>query len=404
MKVKISVMIVWLFMICLVFGCRGEKKAESEWSGTVEQKNGVRVVNNPAEPFYGKLELILEQDLNLGNEEDENTLFYRAYGLDVDSQGNIYVMDAGNFRIQKFNSTGEYLQTIGKKGQGPGEFDRMQSFYVDEENKLYVSSGMKIQIFDEQGEFLKSIPLTSQISDFWISPDDFIYCLVYSSSEEGRERKVIKVNMEGKEVDEIDRFADTKVVQRKSGGQTAAFLLYHNYNHSLHLVPFQNNGLIYAHSSEYRLFHLNSAGELDFVIQKDEPYHSISKREKDKIVQDMKDSLSDRGNEWSEDVIEQACQFPATRPFFSNIAMDDQGRIYARRVRSVLDEKETYEFDIFNADGYYLYKTEIDFSPSLIKNGFVYQIKTDEEAGTVRIVRYRVKNWDQIKTTIKTAL
>lgn len=50
-KVKTRLMIVCLFMICLVFGCIGEKKTESEWSGTVEQKNGVRVANNPEEPF-----------------------------------------------------------------------------------------------------------------------------------------------------------------------------------------------------------------------------------------------------------------------------------------------------------------------------------------------------------------
>jgi hypothetical protein len=404
MKVKIRVMIVCLSMICLAFGCSGEKKAESEWKGTVEQENGVKVVNNPDEPFYGNLELVLEQDLSLGNEEDENYFFYRVYGLEVDSQGNIYVMDAGNFRIQKFSSDGEYLQTIGKKGQGPGEFDRMQSFYIDGEGSIYVSSGMKIQKFNDKGGFEKSIPLASQIYDFWVSPDDFIYGLVYSSTEEGRVRKVVKIDMEGKEVEEIAQFSVTKVVTRKSGEETAAFLISHTYNHSLPLAAFQHHDLIYAHSSEYSLFHLNSHGELDCIINKNEPYQSISNREKDKIIQGIKDHISDRGQKWPDGVIEQACQFPAHRPFFSDLAVDDQGRIYVRRVRSVLDEKETHEFDIFSADGYYLYKTEIDFSPSMIENGFIYRIKTDEEAGTVRIVRYRVKNWDQIKTTIKTAL
>jgi len=400
MKVRIRVIIVCLFMICLVFGCAGEKKAGSEWSGTVEQENGVRVVNNPEQPFFGSLELVLEQDLSIGNEEDDHYLFYRAFGMDVDSQGNIYVMDTGNFRVQKFGSSGEYLQTIGKKGQGPGEFDRMQSFYIDEENNLYISSGMKIQIFNERGEFVKSIPLTFQINDFWISPDDFIYCLVYSFDEGESTRRAVKLNVEGKEIEEIDRFGSRKIVTRKSGGQTAAFVLSHSYNHSMHLVPFQYKGLVYAYSAEYSLSHLNLMGELDFIIKKNEPYQSISKREKDKIIQDAKDSMSDRGQEWPDGVIEEACQFPANRPFFSGLAADEQGRIYVRRVRSVLDERENREFDIFSADGYYLYKTEIDFSPSLIKDGFVYRIETDEEVGTVRILRYRVKNWDQIKTTI----
>ncbi|MFO7981414.1 MAG: 6-bladed beta-propeller [Candidatus Aminicenantes bacterium] len=400
MKVKISVMIVCLFTICLMFNCAGEKKVESEWNGSVEQENGVRVVNNPEEPFYGNLELVLEQDLSIGNEGDNNYLFYRPYGLSLDSQGNIYVMDTGNYRIQKFSSSGEYLQTIGKKGQGPGEFDRMQSFYIDGEDSIYVSSGMKIQKFNDKGEFVTSIPLASQIYDFWVSPDDFIYGIVYSSTEEGRVRKVIKINMEGKEVEEIAQFADTKVVTRKSGEQTAAFLISHTYNHSLPLAAFQHHDLIYAHSSEYSLFHLNSYGELDCIINKNEPYQSISKREKDKIIQGIKDRISDRGQKWPDDVIEQACQFPAHRPFFSDLAVDDQGRIYVRKIRSVLDEKETYEFDIFSPEGYYLYKIEIDFNPSLIEDGFVYRIKSDEDSGTVKIIRYRVKNWNQMKATI----
>jgi len=220
-------------------------------------------------------------------------------------------MDTGNFRIQKFDSSGKYLQTIGKKGQGPGEFERIQGFYIDEENNLYVSSGMKIQIFNERGEFVKSILLTSQINDFWISPDDFIYCLVYSFTEGESERRVIKVDIKGKEIEEIDRFENMKMVSRKSGGQTAVFIVSHNYNHSMQLIPFQYKGLIYAYSAEYSLFHLNSKGELDFIINKNEPYQSISKREKDKIIQDTKDSMSDRGQEWPGGVIEEACQFPA---------------------------------------------------------------------------------------------
>ncbi len=201
-------------------------------------------------------------------------------------------------------------------------------------------------------------------------------------------------------MEEIAKFEDTKVVSRKSEGRTAALLIYHDYNNSLRLGPFQYKGLIYAHSADYSLFHLNSKGELDFIINKKEPYQSISKREKDKIIQEKKESLSDRGQKLPEDMIEQACQFPAHRPFFSAISVDDKGRIYARKIRSVLDEKEIHDFDIFSADGYYLYETEIDFRPYLIKNGFIYQMKSDEEAGTVRLIRYRVKNWDEIKNTI----
>lgn len=39
----------------------------------------------------------------------EPGLFYFPKGVAVDSAGNVYVVDAGNFRIQKFATDGKYL-------------------------------------------------------------------------------------------------------------------------------------------------------------------------------------------------------------------------------------------------------------------------------------------------------
>jgi len=400
MKAKIRILFIYLFMFSLLMNCQREKSDESEWQGSLEEENGVQIVNNPEAPFYGNLELELELDLIIGNEEDDHYFFYRAHEVVVDSQENIYVMDAGNFRIQKFSRSGEYLQTIGEKGQGPGEFDQMYSFYIDQKGQIYVLGGTKIHKFNEKGEFEKSIPLALRMYNFWVSPEDFIYGIVYTSTEEGRKRRIVKVNMEGKEVDEIAQFACIDVVSRKSEGRTMAFSLTHSYNHSLCLAPSKFKNLIYGYSADYRLFRVNSKGEIDLIINKKEPYHSISIREKADIVQGIKEHMSNRSQKWPEDVIKEACQFPAHRPFFSDIATDDKRRIYVRRVKSVLDEKETQEFDIISADGFYLYRTEIDFMPYLIKRGFIYRMKSYEETGSLKLIRYQIKNWDQIKTTL----
>jgi hypothetical protein len=56
--------------------------------------------------------------------------------------------------------------------------------------------------------------------------------------------------------------------------------------------------------------------------------------------------------------------------------------------------------NIFSKDGYYLYKTFLPFSPDIVKNGVLYDRFTSEETGEVKIKRYKVKNWDQIKRGI----
>jgi hypothetical protein len=398
MKTKTLILFASLCVLLILSSCQSGKEDKAEWPGSVEEKDGVQILNNPGSPFYGNLELELEQDLSIGNEEDDQYFFYRAYNLDADSAGNIYVMDAGNSRIQKFDRNGEYVQTIGKKGQGPGEFDSMYGFYIDQEGQIYVSSGTKIQKFSADGAFEKGIPLSNRIYNFWVSPDDFIYGVTTTSRENGRIRQLVKVDMEGKELEEIAHYAEVKAVNREGeGGQRMAFVLMHNYNHELSISPFTYTSFIYGYSADYRISRLNAQGEPDLIINKEEPHHSISSREKDEIVKGIRNHLAQRDQKWPEDVIMEACQFPDHRPFFSGITADDHGRIYVHRGKSVLDEDEIQTFDIFSADGVYLYRTELDFVPQVVKNGFLYRIKSDEDTGDLKVIRYRIKNWNEIK-------
>jgi hypothetical protein len=401
MKNKTFILFISLCILFTLTGCRGEKSDQAEWQGSVEEKDGVRIVHNPETPFYGNLELDLEKDLSIGNEEDEQSFFYRTYRLGVDSGGNIYVMDAGNNRIQEFNPVGEYVQTIGKKGQGPGEFDSMYGFYIDQEEQIYVSSGTKIQKFTADGSFEKGTPLSNRIFNFWVSPDDFIYGIISLSREDGRIRQIVKVNMEGKELEEIAHFEAVKAVNRKlEGGQQTAFVLAHNYNHELSISPFKYTSLLYGYSADYRLFRLNAQGELDLIINKEEPYHSISSSEKDEIVEGIRNHMAQRNTQWPEDVIMEACQFPDHRPFFSGITADDQGRIYVHKGKSVLDEDEIQTLDIFSADGVYLYQTQLEFIPQVVKNGFLYRIESDEDTGLIKVIRCRINNWDEIRASM----
>lgn len=56
------------------------------------------------------------------NEADDNQQFYGVSDLFSDEDGNLYVVEQGNHRVQVFDKNGAFLHTIGKEGQGPGEF------------------------------------------------------------------------------------------------------------------------------------------------------------------------------------------------------------------------------------------------------------------------------------------
>lgn len=179
-----------------------------------------------------------------------------------------------------------------------------------------------------------------------------------------------------------------------------SFAVSHRYNPQLILIPSGNNKFFYTYSADYCLYRINPEGRPDLVIKKLEDYRPISQKEKDEVVQSIREQISGRGQTWPEGVIEQACQFPLHSPFFDRLIIDDAGRLYVRRIKSTLDKSESVEYDIFSSDGYYLYKSALSFSPDAIKNSHMYDISSDEETGEVKIKRYKINNWNDIKKGI----
>lgn len=400
MKTKLNLILTIAIIFLFAANCTQTKITEkTEWKGEIEYENGVKVVKNPAEPLYGKILLDLEEDLSIGREDDDNYMFYGEISIDVDDQGNIYVLEGGNCRLQKFDLTGQYLQTIGKKGQGPGEFESPSRLFLDKENNIYVSERQKrkIHMFNSKGEFVKIIHLSNTTTSFFIAPDKNIFGIANIRTEEESKRCVVKMDPKGEIIKNIAQFATIRPVRRKgTGNGVATFSISHQYNPALYFSRAFNNKHLYAHSSEYSLFQVNLEGDLELIIKKEEPQHLISQKEKNKIYE----RFSDLEERWSKGVVKEAVKFPSHRPFFNKIATDERGRIYVSRVKPVIDESEEVEFDIFSKEGYYLYKTKLPFTPAVIKNSYFYEYYSSEETGEVKIKRYKVKNWGEIAEEI----
>jgi len=138
------------------------------YSQKIETIDGVRVVHNEKGGKWGKnpqVSIKLFQTIGDLNTEDENLAFNSPSDIAMDSSGNIYILDSGNQRIQKFTPEGKYLATIGRKGQGPGEFNYPSSIDIDGQGNLYVLDPFvkKIQVISPQGKELKTILLLKDI-------------------------------------------------------------------------------------------------------------------------------------------------------------------------------------------------------------------------------------------------
>jgi len=114
-----------------------------------ETVNGVRIVHNKKGGIWGKspkVSLELVRKIGDIDTDDENLAFNYPSDVAVDAQGNIYILDAGNARIQKFGPDGNYLATIGRKGQGPGEFVMPGNITFDKDGNLVVADSTQSRI------------------------------------------------------------------------------------------------------------------------------------------------------------------------------------------------------------------------------------------------------------------
>ncbi|KZL89743.1 cell wall-binding repeat-containing protein [Clostridium magnum] len=83
---------------------------------------------------------------------------FEALGLLAkDNEGNIYVTDAANNKVQKFSSDGNLIKEWGTKGSGDGQFVNPRGIAVDSSSgDVYVldTDNSRVQKFNSNGEFI----------------------------------------------------------------------------------------------------------------------------------------------------------------------------------------------------------------------------------------------------------
>src|SRR6516164_458298 len=90
----------------------------------------------------------------------EDGLFRQVTDVAWDAAGNTYISDGYiNSRIAKVDRDGNWLKSWGEPGDKPGQFDTPHSIAVDAEGNVYVADrgNRRIQVFDRDGKFLRQI-------------------------------------------------------------------------------------------------------------------------------------------------------------------------------------------------------------------------------------------------------
>jgi hypothetical protein len=86
-------------------------------------------------------------------------------------QNKIFILDSKRSELYVIDKKGNYLNTIGRPGEGPGDLEYCYDFFISNDEKIFVLNSLpkRVEIFDINGKPLKSIKLKTPTA--WEFPD-----------------------------------------------------------------------------------------------------------------------------------------------------------------------------------------------------------------------------------------
>ena len=103
--------------------------------------------------------------------------------LRVDAENRIYIADAKSYAVHVFDSTGGWLRSFGRRGQGPKEFKSPSSLAFTPAGEVLVgdTGNKRLSIWSSDGEFVRVVPLERSPSDLAFTRDARLVVLTYSA-------------------------------------------------------------------------------------------------------------------------------------------------------------------------------------------------------------------------------
>jgi hypothetical protein len=340
--------------------------------------------------LYGEIKFEIEEDLRISSEQDENYMFYRIRGMAVDSEDNIFIVDMTNFRVLVFDKNGKPVQTIGRQGQGPGEFETPIGMRINHSTgNIYVRDRFTtIDVFNKNGDIEDPITTNLFMEDFFPLDDGTFFISVLKTSEEElkSEQIVCRINDKGEVIHSIAQFPHPALMRRVSTGGT--FGTSTGYELSVHVALIDQDRFVYGYSKSYELNIIDRKGTLLYVVRKDAPKPKFTSEE-ESLYKTIKFPV------------------PEFKPYYYSVFTDSKGRIYVQtnkaedgiRGYGPIDRAEK-EVDIFSPEGYYLYRAVLPPNTKVIKDGYLYSFDLNEEEAIEYIKRFKIKNWNLLKEGI----
>ena len=360
-----------LILLPLLWGCGGEPGPNlGAWTLTTDERT-------------------LTKDLQVS--ETERYFFGDIQDLDVTSAGRIVALDAEATHLKLLRPDGSLIDTLGRRGQGPGEFQRPTNIAVARGDSLYVFDNQinRLTVFAPPPSLkrTRSMTITSavgSVTEVRALDGRLVgrFTPGYTRTEGMRRPK----SATWRRIHETGSPGDTLVISKRRRLTTSfdgpgIVIAYLPFTRVTQVVPGPEDRLYHGFTDSLHIQSTSLDGARETVATIPATPVSIPETERDSAMEQIPETV--RGQ------VAQA--LPDTKPAFTDLVAADDGRLWVRRPTETA-EADTTAWWILAPASQTIQEVQLPTAVDIevVQNGRAYGTTTTEN-GAPAVVRYQIQ-------------
>ncbi len=384
-----------LLAVSALVSCSSEPELVfADWTFPVPE--GTPIKEYPPFPLEGRdgSAVQLVDDLVIGTDlTDEAAILYEPRSVVASEVGNIFVADGGAQDIKMFGPNGQYLKTLGKEGQGPGEFASISSLTIagdvlvvnDTRNRRFSVWTLEGEhVADHAPEERRSATSMQGLAD-----GTLVSYFTERAEDRSGERIVVRRTVEG---DEITRYMaqplQPPVPMDPSAPASMLQAILDSFHDPRMIMHVGRGEVLYLTTGhEYQVLAMSPDGDALWAMRVAWQRLSWPENQKQLLIDSMSEDFPDMAEISPTDL-----DWPGETTAVSMLGSDGAGRLYVFLTPDAslgTEPPDSWPVDVYSADGEPLAAGEVPALWSYARGDYVYGTRPDENEETA-VVRYRV--------------
>lgn len=343
---------------------------------------GIHIVESTEPVWKEGEEWSLSLQVQIGTPSGrESTQLFQVGDVARLSDGRIAVVNSGSHELRVYSEAGEHIRTIGREGEGPGEFMLPRSVWILPSDSLMVMDWTRISVFDSAGVFAgSSVYGTGTVVDRYVDgsllklvipPGVDMYEVGYSRPG----RALVRLSADGAVTDTLAHVTGDEFYRfLTSAGGIASF----NAPFGLVRTAVTHGSATYTgDGARFEVQVLDENGALARIIRRSGDPRAVDEAAIAGLEERMLMRTTTEEQERSRRQLFAEWTYPATQPAYDRLLIDSEGNLWVQHWDV---ETEATSWSVFSDAGHWLGIIEMPsrFRVTEIGSDYALGVLTDD--------------------------